>query len=130
MPRVVSQDSAESSSSGMIFTISILAILLMASGFAITVLIRRQNGVGDSIFFEDEDENQWDDSGISETKFTPAIPEESVPQSVPESSASAEVAQSPEQPSGGPPLPESGLPDGWTMEQWNHYGNQWLENNQ
>ena len=130
MPRVISQDSAESSSSGMIFTISILAILLIASGFAITVLIRRQNGAGDSIFFEDEDENQWDDSGISETKFTPAIPEDAVPQSVPESSAPAEVAQSPEQPSEGPPLPESGLPDGWTMEQWNHYGHQWLENNQ
>ena len=26
----------------------------------------------------------------------------------------------------GPPLPERGLPEGWTMEQWNHYGAQWL----
>ena len=26
----------------------------------------------------------------------------------------------------GPPLPETGLPDGWTMEQWQHYGEQWL----
>ena len=31
---------------------------------------------------------------------------------------------------GGPPLPEGGLPDGWTMEQWNHYGQQWLDQNQ
>ena len=30
----------------------------------------------------------------------------------------------------GPPLPEGGLPDGWTMEQWNHYGQQWLDQNQ
>ena len=29
-----------------------------------------------------------------------------------------------------PPLPATGLPDGWTMEQWNHYGNQWLEQNE
>ena len=29
----------------------------------------------------------------------------------------------------GPPLPESGLPDGWTMEQWQYYGYQWLEQN-
>lgn len=26
----------------------------------------------------------------------------------------------------GPPLPPTGLPPGWTMEQWRHYGNQWL----
>ena len=28
-----------------------------------------------------------------------------------------------------PVLPATGLPDGWTMEQWNYYGNQWLEQN-
>jgi len=27
-----------------------------------------------------------------------------------------------------PPLPDSGLPDGWTMDQWKWYGAQWLEN--
>ena len=27
----------------------------------------------------------------------------------------------------GPPLPEGGLPDGWTMDQWQHYGQQWLD---
>ena len=27
----------------------------------------------------------------------------------------------------GPPLPESGLPEGWTQEQWEHYGQQWLD---
>jgi len=26
----------------------------------------------------------------------------------------------------GPPLPATGLPEGWTMEQWNHYGAQYL----
>ena len=26
----------------------------------------------------------------------------------------------------GPPLPDTGLPDGWTMDQWEHYGQQWL----
>ena len=30
----------------------------------------------------------------------------------------------------GPPLPASGLPAGWTMEQWNYYGEQWLAANQ
>ena len=27
----------------------------------------------------------------------------------------------------GPPLPSTGLPSGWTMEQWKHYGQAWLE---
>ena len=27
----------------------------------------------------------------------------------------------------GPPLPEGGLPDGWSMEQWAHYGQQYLD---
>ena len=26
-----------------------------------------------------------------------------------------------------PPIPETGLPEGWTMEQWSYYGQQWLE---
>ena len=27
----------------------------------------------------------------------------------------------------GPPLPPGGLPEGWTMEQWRHYGEQYLQ---
>jgi len=27
----------------------------------------------------------------------------------------------------GPPLPAGGLPAGWTMEQWVHYGQQYLD---
>ncbi|MDP6870422.1 MAG: PKD domain-containing protein [Candidatus Poseidoniaceae archaeon] len=30
----------------------------------------------------------------------------------------------------GPPLPATGLPDGWTMEQWNYYGQQYLDSMQ
>ena len=29
----------------------------------------------------------------------------------------------------GPPIPAEGLPEGWTMEQWIHYGQEWLNNN-
>jgi hypothetical protein len=25
-----------------------------------------------------------------------------------------------------PPIPEEGLPKGWTEEQWKHYGSKWL----
>jgi hypothetical protein len=27
---------------------------------------------------------------------------------------------------GVPEIPESGLPEGWTMEQWEHYGQAWI----
>ena len=27
----------------------------------------------------------------------------------------------------GPPIPPSGLPTGWTMDQWSHYGHQYIE---
>ena len=27
----------------------------------------------------------------------------------------------------GPALPAEGLPQGWTMEQWTHYGQQYLD---
>ena len=50
--------------------------------------------------------------------------EKAVPEIAPPSSpAPAPVVQS------GPPLPAEGLPEGWTMEQWAHYGQQWLDNN-
>lgn len=26
----------------------------------------------------------------------------------------------------GPPVPPEGIPPGWTMEQWQHYGEGWL----
>ena len=26
-----------------------------------------------------------------------------------------------------PPIPLEGLPEGWTMEQWNYYGQKWLD---
>ena len=38
--------------------------------------------------------------------------------------ASSEVI---EQENLGPPLPAEGLPPGWNMEQWNHYGADYLE---
>ena len=38
----------------------------------------------------------------------------------------ATESAAPAMPSEAPPLPESGLPDGWTMDQWRWYGHEWL----
>jgi len=41
--------------------------------------------------------------------------------------AEAAVQEEPEREA--PPVPEEGLPNGWTMDQWKWYGHQWLEQN-
>ena len=54
----------------------------------------------------------------SPSKALPALPQAGVP-------APAPVVAPPVVPAA-PPLPPGGLPVGWTMEQWQHYGHEWL----
>lgn len=46
-------------------------------------------------------------------------------QSPPEAAAAMEQAA----PATAPPIPDSGLPEGWTMDQWKWYGQEWLDKN-
>ena len=55
---------------------------------------------------------------VSEQELNEAISSSSLP--------SLNIEKTPE---GAPPLPLSGLPEGWTMEQWAAYGNMWWEQN-
>ena len=57
-------------------------------------------------------------------KALPSLPVPAAPLPAPTPAPTPMVAQAP---AAGPPLPPGGLPDGWTMEQWQHYGHQWLE---
>ena len=50
----------------------------------------------------------------------PPTPE---PMGVPDAAPPPAVAQA----TAGPPLPPGGLPDGWTIDQWEHYGQQYLD---
>jgi hypothetical protein len=57
---------------------------------------------------------------------------EDMPQSdtIPQIEATTEPASIPQEPmveSQAPALPEGGLPEGWTEEQWSHYGQQYLD---
>jgi hypothetical protein len=38
-----------------------------------------------------------------------------------------EESTEPELPAGVPPIPDDGLPPGWSIEQWVHYGQQWID---
>ncbi len=63
----------------------------------------------------------------------PAQQEPMATQAAPQPAAAAAYAAPIEQAAAvntGPPIPATGLPEGWTMEQWNYYGEQWLASNQ
>ena len=78
---------------------------------------------------EDEDvSNQQTDDGPTEFSYDEESIESLAGVSANESAEKTILEQHP-QSNAGPPLPESGLPDGWTMEQWQYYGYQWLEKN-
>ena len=49
-----------------------------------------------------------------------------IPQGRPPVIAKAPTVVQPPVVPAGPPLPPTGLPPGWSMEQWQHYGHQWL----
>ena len=77
---------------------------------------------------DDWDEMMYQDSLTATYGAVAAAP--TVPMSAPPSPEPMAIPDSapPAAPSaGGPPLPPEGLPDGWTMEQWTHYGQQYLD---
>ena len=49
------------------------------------------------------------------------------PQGLPPSPVSVPEGLPPSPAQNGPPLPPGGLPPGWTMDQWKHYGQEYLE---
>ena len=82
---------------------------------------------------EEEEDEHWAEDGYEDNLTATygavaAAPnvgsmEMTVPDSSPPTSPAPEPVQT------GPPVPAAGLPEGWTMEQWSHYGQQWLDNN-
>ena len=87
---------------------------------------------------EEEEENQdWAEGGYEDNitatyGAVAAAPNVgSMEKSIPDISPPVAPVSAPPQPAiqSGPPLPEGGLPEGWTMEQWSHYGQQWLDSN-
>ena len=73
MPRVISQEDAESGLGSMTLIISVLALLLGGAAIAIIVLLRRDSS-SDSIFFDDDEWEDDDEEEYSEQKVTPILP--------------------------------------------------------
>jgi hypothetical protein len=106
-----------------------VAQLSLLAGMLLLVLLfsRRRRKV--------EPNDAWDEVSDALTVGLFTDREEQVRQKRPEGPPPSYLFQSDLQtaPSGtapnhnGPPLPPSGLPEGWTMEQWEHYGQQYLD---
>ena len=47
--------------------------------------------------------------------------------SQPKAKPEAQAQEVTEKPSVAPPVPAAGHPDGWTMDQWKWYGQEWLD---
>ena len=119
-------------------------IIIIIGGIVVTIRILR------NVEEDDDEYANWGQDGYQDSLTStyqsvisaptvPSGPPASVPASMPPQSPELEVTpksvpeinnQPPVAASSGPPLPDSGLPEGWTMEQWNAYGEMWLSQNQ
>jgi len=64
-------------------------------------------------------------AGMPPAGMPPIVPQKTIPKlPIPSPQPSSTSRPIP------PPLPATGLPPGWSMEQWNAYGQMWLDKNQ
>ena len=94
-----------------------LGLLVFIIAFVLAIGRRRD---------EDEMKEFVTDSSTNVTSGPPASQSISSPTTTDQSLLQPSVSD-PEPLAAGPPLPESGLPPGWTEEQWVYYGQQYLD---
>jgi hypothetical protein len=105
----------------------VFIVVLAGGAFVIMSILRTE---------EEEDEYaKWGEDGYEDSlsaTYGAVASAPTVPMSMPAPApaAPAPAAPAPAAAEAMPPLPDGGLPAGWTMEQWKHYGQQWLEQNQ
>ena len=79
---------------------------------------------------KEDDLDDWDDMMYQDSltaTYGAVAAAPTVPMAPPPSpEAAAEPSVEPPA-AAGPPLPPEGLPEGWTMEQWEHYGQKYLD---
>lgn len=134
-----SGDDVEGASSALpIETIGmwVVFVLILVGGAVVLVSILRSVEDDDDDYYAKWGEDGYEDSlsaNYGSVASAPSVPA-SMPTPAPAPVAPAPAAPAPTPapaaPAGDmPPLPSGGLPEGWTMEQWRHYGQQWLEQN-
>jgi len=105
-----------------IFSIVLFIIALGSISFGVWSMVMRRRLISES--FEDESDQTADvvESMDDGDKIVPEIKSPPNPTIPPPQAAPAAPAPMP----AAPPVPPTGLPEGWTMEQWNAYGWQYI----
>lgn len=115
---------------GVSQTMSIVIILLVALVLVLASFL--------AVTRRSPSEDLLESTGSSKMWDSASLPTYESPTETPAFEQAAQQTQPVSQPSfvqppqlnEGPPLPASGLPQGWTMEQWAYYGDQYLAANQ
>jgi len=114
----------------------VVFVLILVGGAVVLVSILRSVEDDDDDLYAKWGEDGYEDSlsanygAVASAPSVPASMPTPAPAPVAAAPAAPAQAPAPAAPEGDmPPLPAGGLPTGWTMEQWRHYGQQWLEQN-
>lgn len=108
----------------IVIILLVVMVLVLASFLAVT-----RRSPSEDLLESASSNKMWDSAALptyESPSQTPAY-EQTAQQTQPVAQPSFEQ---PTQANQGPPLPASGLPQGWTMEQWAYYGEQYLQANQ
>ena len=126
-----SEATGEGTSSGIPFEEialwAVFILVIVGGALAVMMILRGEEE-------EDDEYAKWGEEGYEDSlsaNYGAVAAAPSVPMAMPTPApAPAPAAPAPAADDGMPPLPAGGLPAGWTMEQWKHYGQQWLDQNQ
>ena len=126
-PEGIFQSITDAVGSTMTAVIGLLGVVIF--GLVLFLLFTR-GGTG-----QDEDFGMYEQSSFATAPAQASasmapVPTEQPAAAAPQPAAVARPNMDAQPVNTGPPLPASGLPNGWTMEQWNYYGEQWLAANQ
>ena len=108
----------------IVIILLVVMVLVLASFLAVT-----RRSPSEDLLESASSNKMWDSAALptyESPSQTPAY-EQTAQQTQPVAQPSFEQ---PTQANQGPPLPAGGLPQGWTMEQWAYYGEQYLQANQ
>ena len=118
---------------GVSQTMSIVIILLAALVLVLASFLAVTRRSSSEDLLESSGSGKiWDSDSLptyDSPSQTPAY-EQTVQTAQPTENVAQPSFEQPPQANQGPPLPASGLPQGWTMEQWAYYGEQYLATNQ
>ena len=109
-----------------VFSVSLFIIALVSVSFGLYAMVMRRRMLAPETEEERADQTEVVAEDMKAMKAVPELAQPPAPQVAspipPPPSMSAQPDRS--QPA---PLPPSGLPDGWTEEQWNSYGWQYID---